>query len=367
MTRACLRVNGINLGQGVCHMPAPDAVREGAIAAIREGKALYSKFEGIDELRTAIADRVRGYNRIPCDPDREVVVTVGSSGAFVSAVLALTDPGDEAVLFEPYYGYHYNTLLVAGVTPRFVTMTPPDWKLDARALAAAVNDKTRLLVVNTPANPSGKVFSRADLDAIAKLCRDRDLVAVTDEIYEYILFDGREHVSLATLPGMRERTVTISGLSKTFAITGWRIGYAIAAEEMARGIGLVSDLLNVCPPTPLQHGVAHAMRTLPDDYFTGLRHKYQAKRDRLCAALQDGGLSPFEPEGAYYVLADSSSLDAHDDQAAADKLLERTGVASVPGRAFYREAEGKRLVRFCFALEDPLLDEACVRLRALRR
>jgi aminotransferase len=366
MTRACLAVNGINLGQGVCHMPAPDAVKEGAIAAIREGKQLYAKFEGIDELRAAIAKRAAGYNKLACDPDREVVVSIGSSGAFASAVFALTDPGDEAILFEPYYGYHLNTMLVAGVTPRFVTMTPPDWKLDVRALAAAVNERTRLVVVNTPANPSGKVFTKADLEAIAKLCREKNVVAITDEIYEYILFDGREHTSIATLPGMRERTVTISGSSKTFAITGWRIGWAIAPEPIARGIGLVSDLLNICAPTPLQHGVAHAMRTLGDDYFLGLRDKYATKRDRLCSALVDAGLTPFVPEGAYYVLADSTSLHPTDDQAAADELLSRTGVASVPGRAFYRGAEGQRLVRFCFALEDPLLDEGCRRLRALR-
>jgi aminotransferase len=363
MTRACLRANGINLGQGVCHMPAPDAVREGAVAAIRAGESLYSKYEGVDELRAAIAAKVTSFNRIPCDPDREVVVTVGSSGAFAAAALALADPGDEAIVFEPYYGYHVNLLLVAGVVPSLVTLRPPEWRLDPAALAAAVTDRTRLVVVNTPANPSGKVFTRADLETVARVCRDRDLIAVTDEVYEHILFDGREHVSLATMPGMRERTVTITSLSKTFAITGWRIGYAVAPEPLAQAIGLVADLLHICAPTPLQHGVAHALRTLGRDYYDGLSRAYQSKRDRLCDALAAARLTPHVPEGAYYVLAQTSPLGERDDQAAADRLLEKTGVASVPGRAFYRGEAGRSLLRICFALEDTLLDEACRRLR----
>jgi aminotransferase len=366
MTRACLRVGGVNLGQGVCHMPAPDAVREGAIRAIQEGKSLYTVFEGAEELRTAIAEKVTRFNRIPCDAEREVIVTVGSSGAFAAAALATTDPLDEVIVFEPYYGYHMNMLLVAGCIPRVVTLQPPDWRLSAEAIAAVITDRTRLVVVNTPANPSGKVFSRADLELVARACREHDLVAITDEIYEHILFDGREHVSLATLPGMRERTITISGLSKTFAITGWRVGYAVAAEPLARAVGLVADLLNVCAPTPLQLGCAYAMRTLGPEYYESLSRVYQSKRDRLCESLHSAGLEPHVPEGAYYVLADTGPLGDRDDQLAADALLERTGVASIPGRAFYRGQTGRQILRFCFALEDALLDDACRRLRSLR-
>lgn len=367
MTRACVKAGGINLGQGVCHMPAPDAVKEGAIAAIREGKSLYAKFEGIDELRPLIAKKMASFNRLACDPDKEIVVTVGSSGAFSATALALGDPGDEAILFEPYYGYHVNMLKVAGIGTKLVTMRPPEWKLDLAALASAVGEKTRFVVVNTPANPSGKVFTRAELEGIAKICREKDLVAVTDEIYEHILYDGREHVSLATLPGMRERTVTITGLSKTFAITGWRIGYAVAAEPLAKAIGLVADLLCVCAPTPLQHGVATGLRVLPPAFYDEQQRAYASKRERFCSALHDAGLEPNVPQGAYYVLADTGPFADRDDQAAADALLAKTGVAAVPGRAFFRGDTGRRLLRFCFAVEDGPLDEACRRLRTLRR
>ncbi len=366
MTRACLKKGGINLGQGVCQMPAPDAVKDGAIEAIRAGRSLYAKYEGIDELRPLIAKKMASFNELPCDPDKEIAVTVGSSGAFAAAALALTDPGDEAILFEPYYGYHVNTLKVAGVEPKLVTMRPPDWRLDLAAVAAAAGPRTRLVVVNTPANPSGKVFTRAELEGIAKICREKDLVAVTDEIYEHILYDGREHLSLATLSGMRERTVTISGLSKTFAITGWRIGYAVAPEPLARAIGLVADLLCVCAPTPLQHGVAKGLATLGPAYYDDLARAYASKRERICSALDEAGLTPYVPEGAYYVLADTGPFAGRDDQGAADALLEKTGVAAVPGRAFYRGDTGRRLLRYCFAIEDGPLDEACRRIRGLK-
>jgi aminotransferase len=366
MTRACLAVNGINLGQGVCQMPPPDAILDAAVLALRSGMAanMYSKYEGVDELRRAIGAKLAKWNGLEVDPDREVVVTPGVSGAFAAGALALLEPGDEVILFEPYYGYHVNTLLLAGAVPRFVTMRPPDWRFDAAALEAAVTDRTRAVLVNTPANPSGKVWSREDLSLVAKLAVARDLLVFTDEIYEYITFEGK-HISPATLPGMRERTVTMCGLSKTFSITGWRLGYAVAPEPLARPLGLVNDLLCVCAPTPLQLAAAKAMVTLGDEYYDGLAAKYRSKRDRTCDALRKGGLTPYDPAGAYYVLAGFEKLGIEGDQAAADELLRRTGVASVPGGAFTRGPEGRGLLRFCFALQDDILDEACRRLAAL--
>lgn len=366
MTRACLAVGGINLGQGVCQMPPPEEVVNGAIAALRSGMAasMYAKYEGVDELRSAIAVKLRRFNGLTVDPDREIVVTPGVSGAFAAAALALLDPGDEAVVFEPYYGYHVNTLLLAGVTPRFVTMTPPDWRLDPATLEAAFTPRTRAVVLNTPANPSGKIFSREEIEVIARLAERHDALLFTDEIYEHITFEG-DHVTPATLAGLRDRTVTMSGLSKTFSITGWRLGYAVAPERFARPIGLVNDLLCVCAPTPLQLGAARALSEIGDDYYAGLKAKYRSKRDRICAALRAAGFTPYDPAGAYYVLAGFERLGWPDDRTAADELLRCAKVASVPGRAFYRGEEGRKLVRFCFALEDDVLDEACRRIASL--
>ena len=366
MTRACVAVNGINLGQGVCQMPPPPEILDAAVEALRSGMTanMYAKYEGVDELRREIAKKLARFNGLTVDPDREVVVTLGVSGAFAAASLALFEPGDEVIVFEPYYGYHVNTLLLAGAVPRFVTMGPPDWRFDPAALAAAFTDKTRAIIVNTPANPSGKIWSREELELVARLATQNDVLVFTDEIYEYITFDGR-HISPASIPGLRERTISFCGLSKTFSITGWRLGYAVAPEAYARHIGLVNDLLCVCAPTPLQLGAAKALMVLGDDYYEGLAAKYRSKRDRTCSALRRGGLTPYDPQGAYYVLAGFEKLGFADDQAAADELLRRTGVASVPGRAFYRGAEGRRLLRFCFALQDDLLDEACRRIEKL--
>lgn len=367
MTRACLAAGGINLGQGVCQLPPPDEIVSAAVEALHSGlrASMYAKYEGVDELRRQIALKMQRDNAIACDPDREVIVTPGVSGAFAAACFALLEPGDEAIVFEPYYGYHVNTLLLAGIVPRYVTMTPPAWDLDVAALEHAATARTRAIVVNTPANPSGKIFSRPELEAIARFAAAHDLLVFTDEIYEYITFDG-VHVSPATLPGLRDRTVTMCGLSKTFSITGWRLGYAVAPEPLARAIGLVNDLLCVCAPTPLQLAAARAMETLGPDYYRGLQAKYRSKRDRTCAALRAGGFTPYDPQGAYYVLAGFERHGWPDDQTAANELLRRAGVASVPGRAFYRGPEGGRLLRFCFALEDGILDDACARLAALR-
>lgn len=370
MTRECERVGGINLGQGICDLPTPPLVAEGAIRAIRERKSVYSYPEGTAELRRAIAHKLARANGIQADPDKEIVVTVGATGAFAAAVHALLDPGDGILLFEPYYGYHLNAALLAGLEPQYLTLAPPAFALDEDALRAALKENTRAIVVCTPSNPSGKMFTEAELAAVARVAAERDLLVITDEIYEDIRYDGRPHVSPAAVGGLAERTVTIMGLSKTFSITGWRLGYAVARPELAAAITLVNDLFYVCAPTPLQHGVAAGFEA-PPSFFAELAADYAVKRERICDALDAAGLAPIRPEGAYYVLADASPLMRAEAgrgtaREAALALLEATGVASVPGSAFYRGAEGERLLRFCFAKELDVLDEACRRLAAFR-
>lgn len=365
MTRECERVDGINLGQGICDLPTPAPVRDGAIAAIRENRSTYSFAEGARELREAIARKLSQDNGLRADPATEICVTVGASGAYTAAIHALLDPGDGILLFEPYYGYHLNAALVAGLVPEFATLTPPDFAVREEALEAAITPRTRAMVVCTPSNPSGKMFSRAELEILSRVARRHDLLLVTDEIYEYIRYDGRPHLSPAAIDGLAGRTVTIMGLSKTFSITGWRLGYTFAPAEMTRAITLVNDLYYVCAPTPLQLGAAKGFDA-PRSYFDDLQSGYQRKRDRICAALREARLQPIVPQGAYYVLADCSRLGFGTSREAAMHLLADTRVASVPGSAFYRGAEGERLLRFCFAKDDAVLDEACGRLASLR-
>ena len=364
MTRECERVGGINLGQGICDLPTPELVREGAIRAIRENKSTYSFAEGTRELREAIARKLLRDNGLQADPASEICVTVGASGAYSCAIHALLDPGDGILLFEPYYGYHLNAAIVAGLSPQFVTLRAPEFALDEAALEAALTPSTRAMVICTPGNPSGKMFSRAELAVLARVAVKHDLLVITDEIYEYIRYDGRAHLSPASIPGLRERTVTIMGLSKTFSITGWRLGYAVAPPEWTRAITLVNDLDYVCAPTPLQLGAAAGFDA-PRSYFDELQSGYQRKRDLICEALAAARLSPIVPQGAYYVLADCGILGQPTARGAALQLLEKTGVASIPGSAFYRGAAGEQLLRFCFAKDDAVLEEACRRLRAL--
>jgi aminotransferase len=362
MTRECERVDGINLGQGICDLPTPPLVRDGAIAAIREHKSTYSFAEGSRKLRDAIAQKLERDNGLRADPATEICVTVGASGAFAAAINALLDPGDGLLLLEPYYGYHLNAAIVAGLSPRFHSLQPPSFALREDELEASIDRGTRAIVVCTPSNPSGKMFTRDELAVLGRVAARHDLLVITDEIYEYIRYDGREHVSPASLPGLRERTVTIMGLSKTFSITGWRLGYAVGPPELIAPLTLVNDLYFVCAPTPLQLGAAAGFGA-PHSYFDDLASMYQRKRDRICDALRAARLPPIVPEGSYYVLADCSRIAPARE--AAMIVLERTKVASIPGTAFYRGAPGDRLLRFCFAKEDDVLEEACRRLRAL--
>lgn len=365
MTRECERVGGINLGQGICDLPTPLPVAEGAIRAIRARQSTYSFAEGVVELRDAIALKLARENGLRADPKSEIVVTVGATGAFASAIHALLDPGDGILLFEPYYGYHQNAAILAGLEPQYLTLHAPGFAIVESELRAALRPNTRAIVVCTPSNPSGKMWTRAELAILDRVAREADLLVITDEIYESIRYDGREHVSPACVGGLWERTVSILGLSKTFSITGWRLGYAVAPEPLARAITLAHDLFYVCAPTPLQHGVAAGF-SLPKSYYDDLIAGYTAKRALTCAALHDAGLEPIVPEGAYYVLADVSKLGFETAREAALAILEQVKVATVPGTAFFRGQSGERCVRVCYAKEDDVLAEACRRLRAFR-
>lgn len=365
MSIECARVGGINLSQGVCDTEVPAVVRRAAAEAIEAGANIYSRFDGAEELRGALGRKMKAHNRIDYDPEGEIVVTVGATGAFYVAALALLDPGDEVVLFEPYYGYHVNTLVSLEVEPVFVHTDAPDWSFRLQELEAAIGPRTRAILVNTPGNPSGKVFTRDELEAIGELAVRHDLFLFTDEVYEHFMFDGREHVSPASLPGLRERTITMNALSKTFAVTGWRLGWIAADRRFCEAFGSLNDLVYVCPPTPLQLGAAAGLDALGDDYYRGLETEYQAKRDRICESLRKAGLIPYVPQGAYYVLADVSRLPGTTGKERVMHLLRRTGVAAVPGEAFFRGPEGHRVARFCFGKTDADLDEACARLERL--
>jgi aminotransferase len=366
MTVECERVGGINLAQGVCDTGVPDCVIQGVHEAMALGLNSYTRHEGLAVLREAIAGKLARENAIRVDAETEVVVSAGATGALYCACLALLDPGDEVVLFEPYYGYHLNTLEASGAVPRYVALQPPDWTFGRASLEAAITARTRGIMICTPSNPCGKVFSGPELELIAVVAEAHDLFVFTDEIYEYILFDGAMHISPAAIPGLRERTITIGGYSKTYSITGWRIGYAACAARWAERIGYLNDLVYVCAPAPLQYGVAKGINGLGPDFYRGMQQDYAHKREMICSTLTRVGLTPWLPRGAYYVLADASRLPGSTSKAKAMHLLERTGVASVPGGAFYHDDQGEQMLRFCFAKRDEVLREACERLTRVR-
>jgi len=362
MSIECERVNGINLSQGVCDLELPLPVRMGATEAIAGGINHYTRYDGLPELRESISSKMLRYNKISADPEKNIVVSGGATGAFYCACLALLNPGDEVILFEPYYGYHVNTLLAANAVPVYVTLEPPTWSIDFDALERLVSSHTKGMMINTPANPSGKVFGRDELDQLAEFAIRHDLFVFTDEIYEYFVYDNSVHVSPGALESIADRTITISGYSKTFSITGWRIGYAVCHEKWAQMIGYVNDLIYVCGPAPLQMGVARGIDELPASYYQSLCQQYSSKRDKLCSVLTKIGLEPYLPQGAYYVLSNVNNLPGSSSKEKAMFLLNHSGVATVPGNAFYADAKGENLVRFCFAKDDDIVEEACQRL-----
>ncbi|MCA8913991.1 MAG: pyridoxal phosphate-dependent aminotransferase [Planctomycetes bacterium] len=367
LTIECDKVGGINLGQGICDLPTHPLVKQGAIEAIEGGKAIYTHARGLIELRRKISEKLHEFNGLTYDPETELCVTVGSSGAFACSVLATLNPGDEVILVEPFYGYHLNTLIMAGIKPVYGRIDLSTMALDRSSIEASIGKRTRGIVICTPSNPGGMVYSREDLQWLAALAVKHDLLVYSDEIYEYITYDGLKHISAATIDGLRERTMTLGGYSKTFSITGWRIGYLAAPADIMDKAAVASDLLYICAPHPLQRGVLKGLNA-PPQYYEDMRKDYATGRQMICEALEAGGFRPFWPKGSYYVMADFSELGWADDKSASMELLKRAKIAAIPGSAFYEPGSGRgsKLLRFCYAKELPVLEEACKRLRELK-
>jgi aminotransferase len=366
MTRLAQKHDAINLAQGFPDFPAHDLVKEAAIAAVRRDVNQYAITWGAKRLRDAIAARYRFAYGMEVDPEREITVTCGSTEAMIATMLALVDPGDEVIVFEPFYENYGPDAILSGAVPRFVSLQEPDWRFDPDELESAFNDKTRAIIINTPNNPTGKVFSRDELSHIARLCTKWGVFAVTDEIYEYILYDAAEHVPLASLDGMAERTVTINSISKTYSVTGWRVGWALAPAELTNAIRKVHDFLTVGAAAPLQEAAAEALG-LPDSYYETLARDYRSRRDTLLSSLQATGFRCFVPRGAYYIMTDVSSFGFSDDVAFARNLVESIGVAAVPGSSFYQSEGGKQKLRFAFCKKTETLHAAAERLMRLTK
>src|ERR1700756_19057 len=325
MTQECDRMGGVNLAQGVCDTEVPEVVAEGAIRAIRDGLNIYTRMDGIERLRRAIAGKVERTLGITVDPEREVFITNGVTGAFQAGVMALLNPGDEVLLFEPFYGYHASTLRSIRAVAVPGALKAPDWGLDLDAARAAITPKTRGMVINTPSNPAGKVFTRKELEGLAEIAEEFDLFVFTDEIYEHFIYGGAKHVSPATIPGMRERTILMSGFSKTFSVTGWRVGYLIADAKWVGSIGYFHDLTYVCAPAPLQQGCADGVEKLGADFYEGLAREHEVKAAMIADALRDAGMRPHVPDGAYYVLASAGEVPGATAAQKARALLAKTG------------------------------------------
>jgi aminotransferase len=366
MTRLCHQHQGVNLAQGMPDFPAPDALKEAAAEALRADVNQYAITWGAKRLRDALVEKTRRFTGLEFDPETEITVCCGATECMAATLLALVDPGDEVIVFEPFYENYGPDAILCDASPRFVRLREPDWSYDPAELEAAFTNRTRAIVVNTPNNPTGKVFSRAELEHIAALCRRWNVVAVMDEIYEHILYDGHQHVTMAALEGMRERTVTISGASKTYSVTGWRIGWCLAPGALNGAIRKVHDFLTVGAPAPLQEGAAAALG-LPAEYYAQLAKRYRERREVLVPALEAAGFRTFRPQGAYYVMTDISAFGFPDDVAFARHLVSEIGVAAVPGSSFYADpAGGRQRLRFHFARRHETLNRAVERLGRLR-
>ena len=369
MTRVNNQYGGVNLAQGMPNFAPPKELLEAAHRAIDGDFHQYAITWGTPRLRTAVADKYRKVYGMEVDPERNVTVCCGSTETMLSTLLAVLNPGDEVIIFEPFYENYGPGCIISAAEPVFVPLEPPDFSFDPDRLAKAVGPRTKAIIFNSPNNPTGKVFTRQELQLIADLCLKHDLLAITDEIYEHIIFDGQTHTPIATLPGMAERTVTISGISKSYSVTGWRVGYAVASPEISLGIRRAHDFVTVGAPHPLQEAAVTAL-TLPDSYYVWLREMYQAKRDLLLGLIEAAGFVAYKPRGAYYILTEAAHFlrrfRCEDDTAFAMYLVKEVGVTTVPGSSFYAHPElGRTKIRFCFPKTDDMLQEAGRRLQKL--
>lgn len=365
MSALAVRTDSVNLGQGFPDTDGPDEILDGAVSALRSGRNQYPPGPGIPELRHAVAEHQKRFYALDYDADTEVLVTTGATEAIAAALLGLVEPGDEVVALEPYYDSYAAGIALAGATRVPVTLRPPDFALDVEALRAAVSDRTRLILLNSPHNPTGAVLSRAEMEAVARLARERDLLVVTDEVYEHLTYD-REHVPMAALPGMRERTVAISSAAKTFSVTGWKIGWVCATPPLLNAVRTAKQYLTYVSGAPFQPAVAAALR-LGDDYYTGLRERLRSQRDLLATGLDELGFEVFPSRGTYFVTTDIRPLGYDDGVEFCMALPERCGVVAVPHSVFYDDAEaGRHLVRWAFCKRPEVLEQALDRLQALR-
>ncbi|HSB16824.1 MAG TPA: aminotransferase class I/II-fold pyridoxal phosphate-dependent enzyme [Bryobacteraceae bacterium] len=365
MTRLAIRHKAVNLAQGMPDFGAPGELKEAAREAIAAGINQYAITWGARPFRAAIAAKYRHWYGIDVDPEREITVCCGATESMIASLLAVTNPGDEVVIFEPFYENYGPDTRLSGAVPRLVKLRPPDWTFDPDELRRAFGPRTKAIILNTPNNPTGKVFTREELEFIARLCQQFDALAITDEIYEHILYDGARHVPIMTLPGMRNRSILVNSMSKTYSVTGWRVGWALAAPDLADSIRKVHDFLTVGAAAPLQQAGVTAL-SMPDEYYETLARDYAVRRDRTLSILAGAGFHCFTPKGAYYVMTDVSGFGFPDDVAFVRHLIEHAGVAAVPGSSFFQDPrDGARMVRFCFCKKPETLDEAARRLARL--
>jgi aminotransferase len=366
MTRICLKHRGVNLAQGFPDFPAPAAIKEAATKAIQADFNQYAITWGSPNLRQAISEKFAWYNGVTIDPEKEITVCCGSTEAMISSLMAIVNSGEEVIVFEPFYENYGPDTILCDAKPRFITLHEPDWHFDEKELSQTFNNKTKAIIINTPNNPTGKVFSREELKFIADLCLKWGVIAVTDEIYEHILYDGARHVSIASLPGMRDQAVTINSISKTYSLTGWRVGWAIASEPLTASIRKVHDFVTVGAPHPLQEAAATALR-IDRSYYQTLAREYEERRDFLSRILDESGFHIYRPHGAYYIMTDVGHFGFSDDVAFALHLVEKFGVATVPGSSFYsRSSLGATKVRFCFPKKKETLEQAAEKLKYFR-
>ena len=364
MTLLCHEKQGLNMAQGICDLEVPLPVQEGAKEAIDNGENIYTSAYGNIRLRKAIAKKQNDFYQQDISADN-ILVSSGATGAFYAMAMSLLNEGDEVIVFEPYYGYHVSTLESLGCKVKFVKTLPPLYNIDFEELNSQITPKTKALLICNPSNPSGKVYTKEELEEIGHILNENDMLLFSDEMYEHFVYDDLEFISALSVDSLKDKTVVISGFSKIYSITGWRLGYAISAAEVIDAASAINDLVYVCPASPLQHGVTKGLEELPKSYYKKVAKDHQKKRDRFINALNTVGLKAQYVKGAYYVLADISSLEGEDDKEKVISLLEKTGIATVPARAFYHKSDGLYLARFCFSKTDAEIDQAIERLQVL--